>query len=195
MNAADSPTHPNPDPRPPWRGAPAGEPRCTPTGMAPERRQARQRLRSLTRALRSRRGIASLEFALLGGTVIVPIIVGTVDYGMVLDSYSSATKAQQAALMAALEGASDSSIHAAAQNAYSSGSPTVSVNTSWYCAPNASSWIHSGASYTSQPSCGTGYIATEYLTVTVTASDTLPVNLPWHSSIYQIHSSTMVRVQ
>ncbi len=174
--------------------AAAASPRATPT--APIRAPGLARhLRRLAAVLRSRRGVASMEFALIGGLVLLPIMAGTVDYGLVLTSYAGATRAQQAAFMAALEGASFSSIQSAATTAYGSGSPQVTVSTAWYCAPSAQSWTHSGTSYSTEPNCPAGYLATQYMTVAVAATVSLPVPLPGVQSPYPVTSTTTVRIQ
>ena len=127
--------------------------------------------------------------------MLIPLLAGTVDYGLVLASYARATRAQQAALMAALAGTSGSAIQSAATTAYGSGSPTVSVGTLWYCAPSGESWTHSGTPYTAKPQCEPGYMATQYISVAVSATASLPIALPGQARSYPIRSSTMVRVQ
>ncbi len=83
----------------------------------------------------------------------------------------------------------------AASTAYGSGTPTIQVTTAWYCAPNASTWTHTGTSYSSQPTCSSGYTATEYASIAVSSTVNLPVPLPGFTSAYPIASTAMVRLQ
>jgi Flp pilus assembly protein TadG len=145
--------------------------------------------------LRDKRGVAALEFAIFGGAVLIPVLAGAVDCGLLISSYASVTRAQQAGAMAAWSGAGATAIQSAASTAYGSGSPNIQVTTSWYCAPNASTWTHTGTSYSSQPTCSSGYTATEYASIAVSATVNLPVPLPGFPAAYPIASTAMVRLQ
>ncbi len=165
-----------------------------PRELAP-REVARLPARLLARLRAPRRGVATLEFAVVASLVLIPLLIGCVDYGIVMLDYARATRAQQAALMAALDGASNGAIQNAAQAAFGTGSSTTTVNTSWYCAPSAQSWTHTGTAYGAPPDCGPGYLATQYISVLVEATQTLPIPLPGYTSAFPIQTSTMVRIQ
>lgn len=152
-------------------------------------------IRRLRRLLRERRGVAALEFALFGSAILVPVLAGAVDCGLLITAYASVTRAQQAGAMAAWSGAATSAIQSAASTAYGSGSPSITATTSWYCAPSTTSWTHTGTSYSTKPTCSSGYTATEYVSIAVSAKVKLPVPLPGFASNYPVSSTSMVRLQ
>jgi Flp pilus assembly protein TadG len=183
-------------PHPPARRFPA--PRWLVALGAPTRIARTLGARLPARLRAPRRGVATLEFAAVASLVIIPLLIGVVDFGIVLLDYSLATRAQQAALMAALDGASNSAIQNAAMSVYgptAAATTSVSVTTSWFCAPSAQSWSHSGTAYSTQPDCGPGYLATQYIAVQIASSQRLPIPLPGYSPVMPIRTSTMVRIQ
>ena len=149
----------------------------------------------IARLLRQKKGVASLEFAIFGSAILVPVLAGALDCGLLISAYAGVTRAQQAGVMAAWSGAANSTIKTAATSAYSSGSPSVSISNTWYCAPSSSSWTHTGTPYTAPPTCASGNTATQYVSIAVSTTVRLPIPIPGFASKYPIASTATVRLQ
>ena len=148
---------------------------------------------------RDRAGIASLEAGLLVGLVLVPLVGGAADVGLILVGWSAATRAEHAGLFYAFaNGVSTAGIQDAALAAYSSSSstPTITPGSACYCLPTSAPWSRSGATAVSCGStCGSGDTLTEFVTVSVSASVTLPLPVPGLVSSYTIATTATARLQ
>jgi Flp pilus assembly protein TadG len=83
-------------------------------------------------------------------------------------------------------------ITAAAQNAYGK-STTVSTSTVCYCVPTGTTTPTAPTSVACGGSCGSGNALQTFMSVTVSASVTLPVPLPYLSSPAPVASTGQVR--
>ncbi len=149
--------------------------------------------------LRDRRGVAAMETALVGGLLLVPMLGGAADFGLILAGWAAASRAEQAALLYAFgTGPSASGMESAATAAYGTAlpAPTVTASTACYCLPSSSSWDRGSASAVScSTTCSSGDVLTEFVTVSVSAVFTLPMPLPGVASPYTISSSATARLQ
>ena len=149
--------------------------------------------------LRDRSGVAAMETALIGGLLLVPMLAGAADFGLILAGWAAASRAEQAGILYAFgTGASTSGMQSAATAAYGTAlpAPTVTASTACYCLPSSSSWDRGSASAVSCTStCSSGDVLTQFVTVSVSAAFTLPMPLPGISSPYTIASTATARLQ
>jgi Flp pilus assembly protein TadG len=151
--------------------------------------------------LRDRAGVATVEAAFITTLLVVPLLGGATDAGLVLYAWSQITRAQQAGMLSAWgNGATASTIASAASAAYgnSQAAPTVQATIACYCLPSATPWNRTGAVAVACPStCGSGTTFTQFATVSVSTSVTLPLPLPLlgFSSPYAIATNATARLK
>jgi Flp pilus assembly protein TadG len=155
-----------------------------------------------TALLRDRAGVASLEAALITSLVLVPLLGGAADAGLLLDAWGNVTRAEQAALLSAWgSGASPATIQAAAKTAYGSASPAPTIplpTVACYCLPSATAYSRGNASAVScSTTCASGNTLTQFATVSVGTTVTLPLpmKLIGFASPFPITASATARLQ
>jgi hypothetical protein len=154
------------------------------------------------RLLRDRRAAAAVEAAMVIGLVLAPLCLGVAAYAMVLMYTAQMDRALQAALFYIWSnptGFTTSGVQTAAaagydNTSYASASPalTVTAASACYC---VSSTAVKGASVSCTGSCATGQTVGTYVTVTASASFTLPVVVQSLTSPYTQSVSGIVRTQ
>lgn len=150
---------------------------------------------------RSRAGIASVEAALLGFLLLVPVLSGAADVGLIVAGWAAATRAQQAGLLYAFNAGpavTASGVENAALAAYGGlgATPTVTASSACYCLSSDQTWDRgNAASVDCSTSCASGDTLTEFLTVAVSTTVTLPMPLPGFASPYPIAASAVVRLK
>lgn len=153
----------------------------------------------LRRTLADRKGVAAIEAALLGGLLLVPLLAGAADFGLILASWAAATRAEQAGLFYAFSsGASASGIEGAARAAYGGVAPppTVTASSTCYCLPSTQSYARNNASPVAcTVTCRSGDMMTQFVTVSVSTSVTLPVPLPGIPTSYPVATTATARLQ
>jgi Flp pilus assembly protein TadG len=147
-----------------------------------------------------RRGSVSIEAALVTTVFLVPLLLGSVDFATVLATYFRVHRAQEAAVFYAWGNggiASTATIQQAATTAFgtTSPSPTVTSSTLYYCVTTSQYYQSGMASYTSTPTCSSGQQVASYLTVSVSATTSLPVPFPVLPSSFTLTSTGSVRTQ
>jgi len=152
--------------------------------------------------LHDRTGVASLEAALLTSLLLVPMLGGAADAGLLLDAWGKVTRAEQAGLLSAWgSGASPATIQAAAQTAYGSASPAPTIplpTVACYCLPSATAYSRGNASAVScSTTCASGNALTQFATVSVSTTVTLPLPLPLigFASPFAISATATARLQ
>jgi Flp pilus assembly protein TadG len=132
--------------------------------------------------LRDRAGVASIEAALVTVLVLVPMLGGATDAGMILYTWGKVTRSEQAGLMSAWGGAaSAATMQAAAQTAYGTAAvvPTIQASIACYCLPTATTYSRgSAAAVGCTTTCGSGQTLTQFATVSVSTTVTLPMPVP-----------------
>lgn len=149
--------------------------------------------------LRDRAGIASLEAGLVAALLLVPLLGGVTDAGMILLAWSGVTRAEQAALLSAwANGASPGAIAAAALAAYgpSTPAPSIAATIACYCLPNSATWDPAGAGAVGCTSaCVAGDALTQFVTVSVGTTVALPLPLPGAASPYAVAATATARLR
>ena len=140
--------------------------------------------RAASRRLRGRGGFAATEAALAIGLVLIPLSLAVMAYGAVLAADVRLDRALQAAVFYVWNnptGFTSTGIQNAATAGYGTASPTLTVTSSTAC-----SCVSNGYNPVSTVSCtGTcpsGQQVADYLTITASASFTLPVTLSYLAS-------------
>ena len=128
--------------------------------------------------------VISIELALLAGLVLLPLTLGAVDAGELIVARARLDQALHAALFYAYSNANAkvADVVTAAQAGYGTGgTPTVSAVIAQYCIAPATGYPQGATP--SQPSNGscqnTAQVVETYLTVTASASVTLPFTVQW----------------
>jgi Flp pilus assembly protein TadG len=151
--------------------------------------------------LRDRRGVAAVEAVLVTSLVLVPLCLGAAAYAMVLVYTAQLDRALQAALFYVWNnptGFTTSGVQTAAaagydNTSYANTSPTLTVNASTACYCVSTSAIK-GASVSCAGTCTSATVGT-YVTVTVSATFTLPIVVSGLSSPLTQSVSGTVRTQ
>jgi Flp pilus assembly protein TadG len=142
-------------------------------------------IRSLpARLLRDRRGVAATEAAFATSLVLIPLSLIAIAYGAALADGARLDRALQAAIYYVWNnptGFTTNGITNAAQAAFGTAAPTLTVNASSAC-----SCVSSGYSIVSSVacngSCPNNETVATYLTITASASFTLPVTVSYLAS-------------
>jgi Flp pilus assembly protein TadG len=154
-----------------------------------------------TAILRDRSGVASIEAALLTSLLLVPMLGGAADAGLVLYNWGKVTRAEQAGLLSALgNGASPSTMLQAALTAYGNApvKPSLQASVLCYCLPTATAYRRAGAGVVScATTCGAGDTLAQFATLSVSTTVKLPLPLPLigFASPFAINTSATARLQ
>ncbi len=150
----------------------------------------------LRHPLRDRRGVASLEAAILIALLLVPLCGGLADSGLILVNWMRVNRAERAALLYAWgAGANTGGMLTAATTAFGGPAPSVSATAACYCLPSDQTWNRDNAQAVSCGStCTSGDTLTEFVSVTVGTTVALPVPVPFYASSYTISSTSVGRV-
>jgi Flp pilus assembly protein TadG len=160
--------------------------------------------RRAARFRRDRRGVAATEAAYATAVILVPLALGVIDIGVVVADMARLDRALQAAAFAVwsspsnfiaspLPSAATSAISTAANAGFGSAAPTptVSASTACYC---VTSGYSKGSSVSCSGSCTSGTVGA-YVTITVSATFTLPIAVPYFSSSLSQSVSGTIRTQ
>jgi Flp pilus assembly protein TadG len=155
--------------------------------------------------LRDRRGVAATEAALAISLILMPLILGVIDYGALLAAEARLDRALQAAVYyvwnnptsfttAGISSAGTAGISSAANAGFGGASPTLTVTSTMAC-----SCVSSGYSPVSTVSCSgsctSGQTVAAYVTITASASFTLPVAVSYLASPLSRSVSGTIRTQ
>ncbi len=147
-----------------------------------------------------RRGVVSIEAAIVLALVVLPTVLGLFDLGSALTTRLRVDRALQAGLFAAwgISGASTSQLAqaAVAGAGNSNGGPAVSATASLACiclSPTGTETQGAAASCTG--TCGSGLVLGQWATLTTTAAVTLPFPLPGVASPMILTATGTARVQ
>jgi len=126
----------------------------------------------LGRAWHDRRGVVSMEAALVITSMLLPITLGSIQLGLIFHTQARLDTALQAGLqnMWATGKANDTAISKAATDNWGSNSPKLTIQpaaTAYYC--NASDGTKGSVSSTSPPTCASGQTAATYVTLAMSA--------------------------
>jgi Flp pilus assembly protein TadG len=161
--------------------------------------------RSPARLWRDRGGVAATEAALAISLVLVPLALGVIDVSLAIVDTARLDRALQAAVFYVwnnptsfnvnpLPTATTSALSTAATNGYGSNSPTLTVSAATACMCVSSGYIQ-GAAVSCTGSCSAGQTVAMYATITVSATFTLPVTLPYVGSSVAQSLSGVIRTQ
>ena len=142
-------------------------------------------------------GSASVEAALAISLVLIPLCLGMVDMAATLAVTARLDRALQAAVYyvwANPTSLSASNIQQAANAAYGSASPTLSVSTSTACSCVLKSY-QPVSSISCSNTCPSGQTRASYMTISASTSYPLPAPLPWLTSPQNLSFQGTVRTQ
>jgi Flp pilus assembly protein TadG len=151
--------------------------------------------------LRDRAGVASIEAALVALFILVPMLGGATDAGMILYTWGKVTRAEQAGLLSAWgSAASSTTMRAAAETAYGTAAvaPTIQASIACYCLPTATTYSRgSAAPMLCSTTCSSGNTLTQFATVSVSTTVTLPMPVPLigFASPFGVASTATARLQ
>jgi Flp pilus assembly protein TadG len=149
------------------------------------------------RLLRDRAGVAAIEATITIGLILAPLSLGVIDYATALTDMVRLDQALQSAVYYVWNnqtGYTNAGITAAADAGFGAAAPTPTVTTTTAC-----SCVSSGYSKVSSVSCAgscpTNQTVATYLTITVSASFTLPVTVPTLTSPWAQSLSGTIRIK
>ena len=146
---------------------------------------------------RATRGSASVEAALTIALVMIPLTLGMIDYGEAISETARLDRAYQAAIynIWANPGSyTASTIQSAAQAAYGSTSPSLSISTTTACYCVTSGYIK-GSAVSCTATCSGGQILAAYQTVAASTRFALPAAFPGVTSPMPLTVAGTVRVK
>jgi Flp pilus assembly protein TadG len=155
------------------------------------------------RLIRDRSGVAAVEAALATALILVPLALGVIDLGLAFSDEARLDRALQAATFYVWSnptGYTGSGIATAAGAGYGSGGPTLTVTPSGTVAPApvcyclTSGYIKGSSSVSCTSTCSSGAPGA-YLTITASATFTLPVAVPYLASSFTQTVSGTIRTQ
>jgi Flp pilus assembly protein TadG len=155
------------------------------------------RRRGIRRLLRDRAGIAAVEAALATGIILIPLTLGVIAYGAVLANEARLDRALQSATYYVwnnMSGFTTAGITTAANAGFGSAAPTPTVTTSTTC-KCVSSGYNPVSTVACTGTCSSGQTLASYLTITITASFTLPVTVSYLASPLSQSVSGTIRTQ
>jgi Flp pilus assembly protein TadG len=158
---------------------------------------------ALRRLIRNRDGVAATEAALATAIILVPLALGVMDISSAIADQARLDRALQAATFYVWNnptGYTGSGIATAASAGYGTAGPTLTVTPSatvaaapvCYCL--TSGYIKGTSSVSCASTCSSGPPGA-YLTITVSATFTLPVTLPYLASSFPQTVSGTIRTQ
>jgi Flp pilus assembly protein TadG len=143
---------------------------------------------------RDRGGVAATEAALAAGLVLIPLTLGVIDYGALIAAEARLDRALQAATFYVWNnptGFTAAGISSAATAGFGTASPTLTVGSATACVCVSSGYVK-GAAVSCTGSCPTGQQVGAYLTITASATFTLPVSVPYlHAPVSRSVSGTI----
>jgi Flp pilus assembly protein TadG len=159
--------------------------------------------RTLARVIRDRRGVAATEAALAAALILVPLALGVMDIGSAIADQARLDRALQAAAFYVWSnptGYTGAGIATAASAGYGTAAPTLTVTPSSTVTPAPACYcISSGyvkaSSVACTGSCSSGQTVGAYLTITASATFTLPVTLPYLAASFSQTVSGTIRTK
>ncbi|MDE2005487.1 MAG: pilus assembly protein [Rhodospirillales bacterium] len=147
---------------------------------------------------RDRRGAVAVEAAIVLALVLVPVAFGLLDLGEVLTARLRVDRALQAGLFAAwaISGPSAAQITQAATAGAGGGAHPVAASASFACyclAPTAT--LATASAAVCSGSCGSGQVLGEWVSLTASASVSLPFPLPGVPGSLTLTASGSSRIQ
>ena len=151
--------------------------------------------------LGDRRGVIAVETALTFSLFFLPLFLGGADVAVLMGTQLQLQAAVRNEIFYAYSSSSNATntagIEAAATVAYGTGGPTLSVATptyAYYCiAPNGTE-ATGAAESSSSVTCPNGETLATWLTVSVSATASLPVSIAPFSATMPLSASATVRV-
>ena len=166
-------------------------------GVTARTNSARRVLRWSAMRWRNRRGAASVEAALGVSIVLIPLCLAGVNAAETEAVAARMDRALQAAIYYAWTNAgsyTNANVQSAASTAYGSASPTLAVNVSTACTCVTSLYRFASSIVCLLP-CPLNQTQAKYVTVTETATYTLPAPFPAFPSSKSLNVTGTVRVQ
>ena len=151
----------------------------------------------MTGPLQDRHGSATVEAALAISLVLLPLTLGMIDFGEAIAETARLDRAYDAALYyiwANPGSVTAATIQQAAQSAYGTAAPTLSVSASTACWCVSASYVKAGAA-TCTATCPTGQTLAAYLTLSTTAQFPLPTPFPGLASPMNLAVQGTVRTR
>jgi Flp pilus assembly protein TadG len=154
-----------------------------------------------TALLRDRSGVAGIEAALAMALLLVPMVLGATDAGVILYTWGKVTRAEQAGMLSAWGSvASATTMQTAALAAYGPASvtPTIHASIACYCLPSATTYNRGSTSAVAcTATCASGNTLTQFATVSVSTTVTLPMPAPLlgFASPFPVATTATVRLQ
>ena len=149
---------------------------------------------------RDRSAVISIELALLAGLVLMPLTLGAVDAGELVVARARLDQALHAALFYAYSyhgAVTAADVEAAARAGYGSGTaPTVSATLTQYCIAPSNGYPQGGPPRTpTNGSCSSTTLVKEtYLSVSASASVSLPFSVQWVARTVTLNVSGKARI-
>ncbi len=151
----------------------------------------------MTVLIRSRRGSASVEAALSIALVLLPLTFGMIDFGEAITQASRLDRAYDAALYyvwANPGSITTANLQAAAQAAYGSATPPLTVNAGTACWCVTAGYTKAGA-VASTATCPSGQSIASYVTIATSIRFPLPAAFPGLASPVSLAVQGTVRSQ
>jgi Flp pilus assembly protein TadG len=149
------------------------------------------------RLLRDRAGVAATEAAIAIGLILAPLTLAVIDYSAAIAEVLRLDRALQSAVYYVWYNGTSyttSGITSAADAGFGTAAPTLTVTTTTACSC-VSSGYNKVSSVSCSGSCPTNQTVAEYLTITVSASFTLPVTVPTLTSPWAQSVSGTIRIE
>jgi Flp pilus assembly protein TadG len=150
-----------------------------------------------------RRGVAAAEATLAAALIFVPLALGMIDLGSAIADQARLDRALQAAAFYVWNnpsGYTGAGIATAASAGYGTAGPTLTVTPSSTVAPApvcyclTSGYIKGSTTISCTGTCTSGTLGA-YLTITVSATFTLPVSVPYLATSFAQTVSGTIRTQ
>jgi Flp pilus assembly protein TadG len=154
--------------------------------------------RIAARFWRDRTGVAATEAALATSIVLIPLSLGIIDYGALVADEARLDRALQSAVYYVWNnptGFTTAGIQSAAAAGFGTASPTVTVTASSSCQCVSNGYSPVGGTVSCSATCPSGEALASYLTITATATFTLPVTVPTLASSLTRSVSGAIRTQ
>lgn len=156
-------------------------------------------MRGLRGLARNRRGVVSLEAALIFCVVLTPLLLGAMSYGEAFMAWTRMNRVEQSLLFYVWQNpanATNTTVSNFVTNNYSTMTPAMSASasTACYCITPTGSRL-TGTSVSCSGTCTSGQQVAEYVSITVSTSLTLPATVPGLANPLSLSSTGTVRIQ
>ena len=149
----------------------------------------------------ARGGSVAVETALVVSLFLLPLLLGMWDFAIVLQAGARLDQALEGAVFYAYASAANAQDNAglttAANNAFGSGAPALTVGTpqtSYYCITPPGGSRLNGSAAGASTQCGSGQVLAAYLSLSFSTTVALPVAVPWLGGSVPLSTSAIVRV-